>query len=123
MTPGSNPGAPTIILDIPVHTNFIKKQEDFTCENCATHIQGDGYTNHCYECFYSKHVDDIPGDRANTCNSLMKPVAVSGTTSAMDITHTCIRCGHTKNNKVQSLDNKSNLIELIKTLNSEKGYL
>ena len=55
---------------------FIRKTEDFVCENCGQEVKGNGYTNHCPRCLYSKHVDINPGDRASDCGGLMKPVAV-----------------------------------------------
>ncbi|MEA1909889.1 MAG: RNHCP domain-containing protein, partial [Patescibacteria group bacterium] len=56
--------------------NFIKTTEDFTCEHCGYNVKGTGYTNHCPKCLYSKHVDDVPGDRKNKCNGLMAPIGV-----------------------------------------------
>ena len=55
---------------------FQKHTEDFTCEHCGAFLQGNGYTNHCSRCLWSKHVDNSPGDRANSCRGLMKPIAV-----------------------------------------------
>jgi Zn finger protein HypA/HybF involved in hydrogenase expression len=99
---------------------FIKNKEDFTCENCGAFIQGNGYTNHCHECFHSKHVDIQPGDRLATCGGLMKPTEVSGSTRNIVITHTCQTCGFTRNNKLQEDDNVDRLAELITVLNSRK---
>ena len=56
---------------------FIRKTEDFICENCGAVVVGNGYTNHCPACLYSKHVDRSPGDRAADCGGLMEPVAVA----------------------------------------------
>jgi hypothetical protein len=103
-----------------MHKGFTKNKEDFTCENCGIFIEGNGYTNHCHECFYSKHVDIAPGDRAADCGGLMKPTAVSGPTSALVITHTCLSCGFTRNNKVQEGDNMVKLVQLVTALNSER---
>lgn len=99
---------------------FIKNKEDFTCEKCGAFVQGNGYTNHCHECFYSKHVDIQPGDRLATCRGLMKPTEVSGSTRNIVITHTCQTCGFTRNNKLQENDNIDKLAELITVLNSRK---
>ena len=99
---------------------FIKNKEDFVCENCGAFVVGDGYTNHCPECFYSKHVDIAPGDRLGTCRALMKPVEVSGSTNRMVITHQCTVCGFRKNNKLQTQDNRENLALLMTQLNSQK---
>ena len=40
--------------------NFKRKIEDFVCGNCGEKIKGDGYTNHCLQCLWSKHVDITP---------------------------------------------------------------
>ena len=45
---------------------FERNREDFTCNNCELFVQGDGYTDHCPSCLYSKHVDINPGDRQAT---------------------------------------------------------
>ena len=99
---------------------FIKNKEDFVCENCGVQIMGTGYTNHCYECFYSKHVDVNPGDREQTCGGLMLPIFVTGSTNNINITHRCIKCGFTRNNKIQKNDNLGKLALIVKKLNSEK---
>lgn len=99
---------------------FIKNKEDFTCENCGAFIIGNGYTNHCHSCLYSKHVDIAPGDRLATCLGIMKPTAITGSTNNMVITHTCQICGFTRNNKVQEQDDTSGLIETMKKINSKK---
>jgi hypothetical protein len=58
-------------------TVFKKTKEDFVCEHCGKPVVGNGYTNHCPECLWSKHVDVNPGDRAATCLGLMEPVGVT----------------------------------------------
>ena len=55
---------------------FNRRIEDFTCEHCGTEVHGNGYTNHCPNCLWSKHVDINPGDRAADCGGLMEPIAV-----------------------------------------------
>ncbi|HYC79501.1 MAG TPA: RNHCP domain-containing protein, partial [Candidatus Binatia bacterium] len=53
---------------------FQRTPENFVCENCGTKVSGNGYTNHCPNCLYSKHVDNNPGDRLNKCHGLMEPI-------------------------------------------------
>ena len=55
---------------------FQRKIEDFVCANCGAKIKGNGYTNHCPACLWSKHVDINPGDRASVCGGLMKPIDI-----------------------------------------------
>src|SRR3989338_8156335 len=42
---------------------FQRTKEDFTCERCGFFVRGSGYTNHCPQCLWSKHVDVNPGNR------------------------------------------------------------
>src|SRR3954452_24116834 len=55
---------------------FTRTREDFTCGNCGAAVRGNGYTNHCPRCLWSRHVDVDPGDRAADCGALMRPVGV-----------------------------------------------
>jgi hypothetical protein len=111
---------PDKLISYYIMKSFIKNKEDFTCEHCNTQIIGTGYTNHCYECFYSKHVDIQPGDRLEACGGLMKPVSVQGSINNLTITHQCTSCGFTRNNKIQDGDNLEKLAQLISQLNSRK---
>ncbi|MBR6751902.1 MAG: RNHCP domain-containing protein, partial [Alphaproteobacteria bacterium] len=42
---------------------FVKRVENFTCAHCGAEVFGNGYTNHCPKCLWSRHVDNNPGDR------------------------------------------------------------
>lgn len=96
---------------------FIKNKEDFICENCGFEVVGNGYTNHCPKCLYSKHVDINPGDRASECGGLMTPVSVEGTQKEYVLTHKCMVCGYTKNNKVATGDS----VEMLAKIALDKG--
>lgn len=91
---------------------FRRNKEDFICENCNQENFGDGYTNHCSDCLYSKHVDINPGDRAEDCHGLMKPIETFHKNSQYFIKHKCLKCGHIKNNKVSKNDSFDKLIEI-----------
>ena len=93
--------------------NFIRNPEDFVCEHCGVTVVGNGYTNHCPECLYSKHVDNIPGDRANSCGGLMPPLRVEPDSTGYIITHRCLICRAIKRNKAAAEDNRDRLIALI----------
>lgn len=92
---------------------FSKKKEDFVCEHCGAHIVGNGYTNHCSVCLWSKHVDIHPGDRSAVCQGLMKPIHVESKGAGYSITHECVLCGYKKPNKVGSEDNFENLLSIV----------
>src|SRR3954465_5393084 len=72
---------------------FTRRVENFACENCGEMIRGNGYTNHCSACLYSKHVDIEPGDRANDCRGLMRPVDAVTAKDGYVLTHECVKCG------------------------------
>lgn len=92
---------------------FQKKKEDFECENCGASVKGDGYTNHCPNCLWSKHVDVNPGDRASECQGLMKPVALEMKKRCEHvIVHSCVKCGYVKRNKRADNDNYEVLIKI-----------
>lgn len=91
---------------------FQKKVEDFVCEQCDALVSGDGYTNHCPRCLWSKHVDVFPGDRAHTCRGLMEPVEIRIRAREYDIVHRCIRCGVRRVNKTAEHDDMDAIVRL-----------
>lgn len=93
---------------------FTKKVENFICENCGKSVMGNGYTNHCPFCLYSKHVDINPGDRSCTCGGLMKPIEIQQKNGEFVILHKCIKCGFERKNKVQENDDINKIIEISK---------
>ncbi len=94
--------------------NFIKKQEDFICENCGRKVIGSGYTNHCPYCLWSKHVDNTPGDRLNACGGMMKPTGVELKNGLpVVVIHSCLKCGKTLKNKTSPDDDKDILVDLL----------
>jgi hypothetical protein len=72
---------------------FQRRVEDFTCSHCGANVSGNGYTNHCPVCLYSKHVDIHPGDRANNCGGMMQPVGLEQKGDNWIIIHQCEKCG------------------------------
>lgn len=71
---------------------FKRTKEDFTCSTCGAEVVGTGYTNHCPECLWSKHVDIVPGDRREACEGMMEPVRLEGSTPHYRIIHRCEAC-------------------------------
>ncbi len=91
---------------------FNKTVEDFICENCGKKIKGNGYTNHCPNCLYSKHVDINPGDRSCSCGGLMKPIEILQKNGNFIILHKCEKCGFERKNKTSDNDNYNKIIEI-----------
>lgn len=95
-------------------TQFQKRIESFSCEHCSVEVEGDGYTNHCPICLWSKHVDIWPGDRQAECRGLMRPVATELRRGGHRLIHECIRCGYKSKNRLGVEDNMERYIEIIR---------
>lgn len=93
---------------------FNRRTENFVCEHCGTKVIGNGYTNHCPNCLYSKHVDINPGDREADCGGLMEPVSLELKNGDYIITHRCTQCGHIRKNKTSPDDNFEEILKLSK---------
>ena len=89
---------------------FQRTVEDFICEHCGASVKGDGFTNHCPKCLWSKHVDIEPGDRAASCGGLMEPVALEGSSPDYSIVHMFGTCGHRKRNKTAAGDDPAAIL-------------
>lgn len=95
---------------------FYRKIENFICENCGNKIIGNGYTNHCSHCFYSKHVDVNPGDRSSDCLGLMLPINYeTNNKKGISIVHKCEKCKMIKRNKMQEGEEISALLSAIRS--------
>lgn len=93
---------------------FTRVQEDFICEVCGFYVHGNGYTNHCPHCLTSKHVDIYPGDRASTCQGIMPAISMEIKGGTYILTQKCLKCGHTRKNKVANNDSSKALRALSK---------
>ncbi len=101
---------------------FARTTENFVCEHCGAEVCGNGYTNHCPRCLYSKHVDVNPGDRAESCGGLMEPVGIEIKNGRYILIHRCLKCGFTRKNKVDDADDFNAVLEVARRqTNSLKG--
>lgn len=91
---------------------FSRREEDFVCENCGAKVIGNGYTNHCPKCLYSKHVDVNPGDRSADCGGLMEPVDIEIKDGNYVLIHKCKKCGFVRKNKVSNQDNFEAVLDI-----------
>ncbi|MFA6898220.1 MAG: RNHCP domain-containing protein [Candidatus Paceibacterota bacterium] len=91
---------------------FTRTTEDFVCENCGAHVEGDGLTNRCPKWLYSKHVDVNPGDRAEVCGGLMKPTSVIKKGGEYAVVQQCVRCGFERKNKILPGDDFETLLKI-----------
>lgn len=94
--------------------NFSKLDEEFICEHCGKEVKKLNYTSrdHCPYCLYSKHVDINPGDRANICRGLLKPIEIEKFKDTYKVVYKCIKCGDLHKNIVANDDNFNEIINL-----------
>ncbi len=99
------------------------ENQSFKCYNCGEQVlrlNNGSYRNHCPFCLYSLHVDNLPGDRSNTCKGLMEPIGIiNSSKKGIQIIHHCVKCGVNKVNKIATDDIQSDsldeIIKLMKT--------
>jgi hypothetical protein len=89
---------------------FKRTIEDFICGHCGAKVKGNGYTNHCPVCLWSKHVDVFPGDRKEECGGMMQPVDLQMEKDTYIIVQECQKCSAIKrcraveNDQVEALE-------------------
>jgi hypothetical protein len=93
---------------------FQKRIENFICEKCSTKNIGSGFTNHCSNCLWSKHVDINPGDRAENCGGMMEPIKIDFEKGKYFINHKCVKCGLLKRKGVEKNDNFDAAVAIVK---------
>lgn len=91
---------------------FRRVVEDFNCSECNTLVSGSGYTDHCPNCLWGKHVDIMPGDRASPCKGKLEPIAAIYSKNGYTIVYKCQKCNVKKNFKAAQNDNQELLFEL-----------
>ena len=81
---------------------FTKNDSGFICKNCGKEVLPLGYTsrNHCPFCLCSLHVDINPGDRANECQGILRPIqTLPDPKKGFVIIHRCDKCGKIHRNR------------------------
>ena len=93
---------------------FTMKDEKFICENCSNTVEKLKYTarDHCPYCFFSKHVDIMPGDRLNPCKELLEPIGIEKFKDTYKIIYKCSKCGEKHKNIIADDDDYNLIIEL-----------
>ncbi len=100
---------------------FQKNDSGFVCTVCQKTVKPLGYTSrdHCPHCLSSIHIDIMPGDRANNCLGILRPIqALPDAKKGFIILYKCEKCGEIVRNKFATDDNMSLLIKLT---NPENG--
>jgi hypothetical protein len=96
----------------PEDMTFKKTKENFICEHCREGNIGNGFTNHCKKCLWSKHVDIDPGDRLAICGGMMEPVEIGMTNKEYRILHQCVKCGFDRASAVNPDDNFDKVLKI-----------
>lgn len=98
---------------------FSKLDDNFICEKCGKNVEKLRYTSrdHCPFCLYSKHVDINPGDRANECKGLLKPIEIEKFKDSYKIIYKCEKCNQIHKNIIAKDDD----FDLIINLSTKKG--
>lgn len=88
--------------------------ENFICEHCGKDVSKLEYSarDHCPYCLYSKHVDINPGDRANNCKGLLKPIDIEKFKDTYKIIYKCEKCGENHKNIIATDDNMDEIIRI-----------
>lgn len=74
---------------------FQKNDSGFICAVCGTEVSPLVYSSrdHCPKCLSSLHVDIFPGDRANECKGVLRPVRTEPSKDGFTIFYKCKKCG------------------------------
>lgn len=103
---------------------FIKNDNEFVCINCSRKVEKLKYTSrdHCNYCLYSIHVDVFPGDRANDCKGVLKPINVEmDSKKGKQIVYKCLKCGKTIRNVVAKDDDEEMIYKIVSDYSRNGG--
>lgn len=103
---------------------FSKNDQGFLCAVCGREVLPmlSSSRDHCPYCLCSLHVDINPGDRANSCGGILRPVsAVPDAKKGYIIIYRCEKCGEIHRNRaaVDTPQQPDNLRELIRLTSSQ----
>lgn len=89
----------------------------FLCKHCGAQVTlkgaGTQHRNHCPNCLYSIHLDNLPGDRAAHCGGIMEPIGVWVRRGGeWAIIHRCKNCTALSSNRIAADDNPLGLMSL-----------
>ena len=104
-----------LLYGVKILANFEKRDEAFICEYCGYEVPQLGYSSrdHCPNCLCSKHVDKMPGDRAEECRGRLIPISVyNDPKKGYVIIYRCEKCGAIRKNITAKDDNNRLIIKL-----------
>jgi hypothetical protein len=75
----------------------------FTCAHCGARVDPlptGSYRNHCPNCLWLVHLDDVPGDRASSCRGPTRQIGVDfRAPKGFVVMHRCQKCSAERRNK------------------------
>ena len=92
--------------------------EEFRCLNCNNLVPPLNYSarDHCNKCLYSRHVDNMPGDRSNNCKGLLEPIGIEKYKNTYKIIYKCQKC-HKIHKNIMAEDDNYDLIVKLSVIN------
>ncbi len=95
---------------------FFMIDEPFECMVCHKQVAKLNYSarDHCPYCLCSIHVDNNPGDRANECHGILKPIGIDKYKDTYKIVYQCSKCGTVKRNILAKDDDFDKVIAIMK---------
>ncbi|MDR0975406.1 MAG: RNHCP domain-containing protein [Christensenellaceae bacterium] len=93
---------------------FTKNDNSFTCAACGADVPTlkSSSRDHCNKCLSSLHVDIFPGDRANDCRGIMRPIGIVNAKKGTQIRYVCEKCGENHNCIVAPDDDFETILKL-----------
>lgn len=96
---------------------FTVINEGFKCEKCSQEVSPAEIScrDHCPFCLWGKHVDVNPGDRANECRGLLKPVLIElSQKKGRVIGFVCEKCGDEVKCKICEDDEEERILQVMR---------
>ena len=97
--------------------NFTKNDNSFICVVCGNEVPPLKYTSrdHCNKCLCSIHIDINPGDRANNCLGVLRPISVvNSSKKGYIINYRCDKCHELHNNKSANDDSFETILKVMR---------
>ena len=92
--------------------------ESFVCAVCGKEVSPLNYSarDHCPYCLCSLHVDINPGDRANQCKGILKPIGIDKFKDTYKIVYKCDKCNELHRNVMANDDDFDKIIDVMKNV-------
>lgn len=111
-----------------------EKAGGFRCSHCKIWVgfdpfMGTNNRNHCNVCLWSKHVDNKPGDRRETCHGGMEPIGLTfkhegfGKQGEIMLIHHCRGCQKISINRIARDDLESEIVNVFENSLNESTKL